>query len=207
MATAANQKQNAHNASAQRQTWKDNVSSVEQCLQLFRDGGHSEYGGEPVTQLEHALQCATLAEEADSSSALIAASLLHDIGHLLHNLPDDAPDHGIDDAHENLGHNFLQKCFGPDVCDPVRLHVPAKRYLCAIDSSYLNGLSHPSIVSLKLQGGPMHPSEIEVFEQNPYFGNAVLLRKWDDMAKVSGLETPPLEHFAKHLVSASQNNR
>ena len=91
--------------------------------QLFAERGDSEYGGEAVTQREHALQCALLAEQSEASTSLIVASLLHDVGHLLHDLPDDAPDEGIDDAHENSGNNYLKKYFGQDVTEPVRLHV------------------------------------------------------------------------------------
>ena len=82
------------------------------------------------------------------------AALLHDVGHLLHDLPDDAPDDGIDDVHEQLGDHWLKKFFVPAVCDPVRLHVDAKRYLCAVEPDYLATLSPPSLHSLRLQGGP-----------------------------------------------------
>ena len=109
------------------------MPTVEQCIELLRDRGHSEYGGEPVTQLEHALQSALLAEQESASPELIAAALLHDIGHLLHALPDDAPDDGIDDVHEELGYRYLTQIFPDAVTEPVRLHVPAKRYLCGKD--------------------------------------------------------------------------
>jgi len=172
-------------------------------LQLFQASGGSRYGGENVSQLEHALQAAFFAEAEGAASPLIAAALLHDVGHLLHDLPADAPDHGIDDRHEALGARWLKERFGPDVCDPVQLHVDAKRYLCAVDPDYRQLLSEPSIQSLELQGGPMSAAEIAAFEQLPHFPEAVRLRRWDDAAKVPNLVTPYLEHFAAHLDAAA----
>lgn len=175
------------------------MPNVDDCLRVMRERGDSEYGGESVTQIEHALQCAWLAEQEDAPASLIAAALLHDIGHLLHNLPDDAPDAGVDDVHEELGYRYLSKIFGDRVAEPVRLHVPAKRYLCATESEYLDQLSEPSLVSLKLQGGPMSPEEVAAFEQNPYVQDAVRVRRWDDTAKIEDLETPTLDHFSQYL--------
>ena len=123
------------------------------------------------------------------------ASLLHDIGHLLHDLPDDAPDEGIDDRHENSGYNYLKANFDTAVTEPVRLHVAAKRYLCTVDESYYDQLSEPSIVSLKLQGGTMSEEEKAEFESSPHWKAALELRRWDDLAKIVDLETPPLEHY------------
>ena len=175
------------------------MPNVDDCLRVMRERGDSEYGGESVTQIEHALQCAWLAEQEDAPASLIAAALLHDIGHLLHNLPDDAPDAGVDDVHEELGYRYLSKIFGDKVAEPVRLHVPAKRYLCATESEYLDQLSEPSLVSLKLQGGPMSPEEVAAFEQDPFVQDAVRVRRWDDTAKIEDLETPTLDHFSQYL--------
>ena len=166
---------------------------------MFAERGDSEYGGENVTQLEHALQCALLAEESDSPPALIVASLLHDIGHLLHDLPDDAPDQGIDDHHENSGYRFLQQHFDPSVSEPVRQHVAAKRYLCTVDPGYFDQLSEPSVVSFHLQGGMMSEAEVAEFESSPHWHDSVQLRKWDDLAKVVDLETPSVEHFLDYI--------
>ena len=163
--------------------------------ELFENRGSSQYGGEAVTQLEHALQCAALAEKEQSRPELVVASLLHDIGHLLHDLPDTAPDEGIDDHHENSGHRFLETHFGAEVTEPVRLHVAAKRYLCGADSDYESQLSEPSRVSLALQGGPMTAEEQADFRQSSHWEDALLVRKWDDLAKVAGLETPSLDHY------------
>ncbi len=175
---------------------------VEEILRLFRERGDSEYGGESVTQAEHALQTAELALENGAPSTLVAASLLHDIGHLLHRLPDDAPDQGVDDVHEELGGRWLEKRFGPDVTEPVRLHVAAKRYMCARHPEYYELLSEPSRVSLSLQGGPMNAHEISEFEANPFHEEAVLLRQWDDEAKIVDKVTSPLESFVDHLRTA-----
>lgn len=167
--------------------------------ELFAKHGDSEYGGEAVTQLEHALQAATLAAASGAADSLVAAALLHDLGHLLHGLPDDAPDRGIDDRHEALAARRLARVFGPEVCDPIRLHVAAKRYLTAVEPAYLARLSAPSRTSLTLQGGPMNATEVAVFEAEPHWRAAVQLRRWDDEAKVAGLETPPLEAFVDIL--------
>jgi [1-hydroxy-2-(trimethylamino)ethyl]phosphonate dioxygenase len=137
--------------------------------------------------------------DAGASPADIVAALLHDVGHLLHALGDDCADHGIDDRHEELGVRFLAKHFPPAVTEPVRLHVAAKRYLCAVEPGYFDALSPPSVVSLKLQGGPMSDAEKAEFESHPHFAAAVALRKRDDTAKQVGLVTPPFPHFRPHL--------
>ena len=175
------------------------MGTVEKIVELFEKHGDSEYGGEAVTQLEHALQAALLAEQEKAPASLIAAALLHDVGHLLHDLPNDAPDQGIDDHHENSAGHFLRKWFPASVAEPVRLHVAAKRYLCATDPTYMARLSEPSLISLKLQGGPMTDSEIAEFEANPFFKDAVRLRHWDDTAKDPELSTPPFNHFVGYL--------
>jgi phosphonate degradation associated HDIG domain protein len=174
-------------------------SIVEKIITLFNDQGDSEYGGEPVTQGEHALQSAHLALAEKASSSLVIASLLHDIGHLLHALPDDAPEQGIDDLHEELGNRFLIKYFIPAVSEPVHLHVAAKRYLCAVEPSYFALLSEPSVLSLQLQGGPMSEEECQKFEANPYYKDAVQLRRYDDMAKIPNLTVQPIEFYAPFL--------
>lgn len=170
---------------------------------LFYDRGGSLYGGEVVTQLEHALQAAALAERARSTPALVTAALLHDVGHLLHDLADDAPDHGIDDAHERAGARWAERWFGPAVVRPLELHVSAKRYLCATDEGYFRRLSPPSVLSLRLQGGPMSADEVRAFEDDPHFADAVRLRHWDEAAKVAGLETPSLDHFLRYVEHAA----
>jgi phosphonate degradation associated HDIG domain protein len=161
----------------------------------FAKRGHEGYG-EGVSQLEHALQCAAFAERAGASEPLIVATLLHDIGHMLHDLPEDIADAGIDTQHESLGSAWLSQHFGPEVSEPVRLHVAAKRYLSASEAGYFSLLSDASKLSLELQGGPMRAEEQAKFGAERFFAEAVALRRWDDEGKVVGMATPDLAHFA-----------
>jgi [1-hydroxy-2-(trimethylamino)ethyl]phosphonate dioxygenase len=174
-------------------------SIVDHIIRLFKERGDAAYVGEPVSQTEHALQAAFAAEKENASPSLIVAALLHDVGHILHNLPEDCADQGIDDRHEELGCRFLMRHFGPEVSEPVRLHVPAKRYLCAVEPDYLTSLSPASIRSLELQGGVFSAAETREFERHPHLRAAVAVRRWDDIAKVPELKTPDLEHFRPHL--------
>lgn len=173
--------------------------ATEFLLRLFRERGGSRYGGEDVTQLEHALQAATLANIEGASAELIAAAFLHDVGHLLHSAPDDAPDHGWDDRHEDLGAKWLNQRVNATVAELVRMHVPAKRYLCATRPEYYASLSQPSVVSLRLQGGPMTSEECSKFEQSPLWQDAIRLRLWDDAAKVPGARTLSLDDMTPIL--------
>ena len=166
---------------------------------LFNERGVEQYGGEQVSQLEHALQTAWEAEKAGASPDLVVAALLHDVGHLLHGHADDCADQGIDDHHEELGTRYLSKMFGPAIAEPIRLHVSAKRFLCATEPAYRLALSPASALSLRLQGGPMSPDDVQEFRDNPYGDAAVLLRRWDDSAMIAGLVTPPLAHFRAYL--------
>jgi len=175
------------------------MTVVDEVVELFATRGHDAYVGEPVSQLEHGLQAAYYAEREGASDELIVAALLHDIGHLIHKLPEDAADHGIDTRHEHLGGAWLKRYCGPEVTEPIRLHVPAKRYLCATDAEYQAQLSPASIQSLTLQGGPFTPDEVAEFERNPHFRAAVALRRWDDLAKIPALEVPPLEYYRPRL--------
>ncbi len=157
--------------------------------------GQSFYD-EAVTQLEHALQCAALATQNDASPTLITSALLHDIGHFIldeHNA--DVVFLNTDLNHEEIGAQYLEPFFPKTITTPIRLHVPAKRYLCTTDATYYDGLSEASKMSLKLQGGVMSDVEQDGFEQIPYFRDALTLRRWDDMAKVKGLETVQLETY------------
>jgi gamma-butyrobetaine dioxygenase len=168
---------------------------------LFETRGRALYFGEAVTEAEHALQSAHLAEQEGADDALVAAALLHDVGHLLHMHGEDVADRGIDGRHEVVGCGWLAKWFGPAVAEPVRLHVAAKRYLCAVDVSYLARLSPASRQSLDLQGGPFAAAEATEFERNPHHAAAVRLRHWDDAAKVVGLAVPPFDHYRPRLES------
>lgn len=182
----------------------DHSSTTMEALQLFGERGGSQYGQEAVSQLEHALQAAFFAEKAQASAELIVAALLHDVGHLLHQLPEDAPEQGIDDRHEAVGGRWLKRFFPQAVVEPVQLHVAAKRFLCATETHYLQQLSPPSILSLSLQGGAMSSEEVAAFRSHRTFDSAVALRRWDDAAKVPNLATPSLEHFAKYLDEVSR---
>lgn len=164
-------------------------------LALFAEKGDSEYGGEAVTQREHGLQAAACALRDGVDDPLVVAALLHDLGHMLHDLPVDAPDEGIDDAHEVTAARRLAPWFGPEVTEPIRLHVDAKRYLTAVEPGYMALLSEPSITSLMLQGGPMDEAAQEEFRRNPHWEAAVQLRRWDEEAKVPGAETPTVDEF------------
>lgn len=162
---------------------------------LLENRAQGRYGLAEITQQEHALQAALLAERDGGPDAMVAAALLHDIGHLVHHLGEDPAAAGIDDHHEALGWKFLRRWFGPEVTEPVRLHVAAKRYLCATEPDYAGKLSEDSVRSLALQGGAMSPAEADDFSALPGAADAVRLRRYDEAAKVAGLPTPAVAHF------------
>ena len=162
---------------------------------LFTEHGHIEYSGEGVTQLEHALQAAHLAERDGADEALVTAAFLHDLGHLL-NLQGETPSaRGIDDQHQYFSIPFLRPLFPPAVIEPIRLHVDAKRALCELEPGYYEGLSEDSKRSLTLQGGIFTRLEREAFMAKPFALEAIRVRRWDDAAKVAGAPTPPLAHY------------
>lgn len=180
------------------------VKAIDRIIQLFEERGADRYGGEEVTQTEHALQAALAAEKDDAPPTMIAAALMHDLGHLLHNLPEDCADQGVDDEHENLAVRWLERFFGPEVTEPIRLHVAAKRYLCATKPGYHEELSEASKTSLRIQGGPFSAMEVEDFEAHPFSREAVQLRIWDDVAKVKNLPTPNIEHYRPILEQSAK---
>jgi phosphonate degradation associated HDIG domain protein len=169
--------------------------SIEQICRLFEHGGDRMYAGEPVTQLEHALQSATLAQQAGAGIELVCAALLHDLGHLVNDKGDTPTARGIDDLHQYCMLPLLRHLFSPAVLEPIRLHVDAKRYLCAVDFEYLLHLSPDSRRSLHLQGGVFTPQEAAAFARKPYAEDALKLRTWDDRAKLRGMKTPTLAEF------------
>jgi phosphonate degradation associated HDIG domain protein len=175
------------------------MGSIGWLTSLMTEKGRRRYGLHDVTQLQHALQSATFAEQSGDPPALIAAALLHDIGHMVHGLGENPAEDGVDDRHEAMGYTFLGTYFATDVTDPIRLHVAAKRYLCAVEPAYFSVLSPDSVLSLKLQGGPMSPTEIVAFQAEPYAEAAVRLRRHDDVAKVQDLQTPDIAHFVPYL--------
>jgi phosphonate degradation associated HDIG domain protein len=162
---------------------------------LFAKHGAGQYSGEPVTQLEHALQTAHFAEQDQASDALVTASLLHDLGHLLNEQGETPTLRGIDDTHQYFALPFLRGLFPESVLEPIKLHVDAKRYLCQADAAYHGRLSEDSKRSLALQGGVFDAAGASAFLARPGARDAVLLRRWDDLAKEPGLPTPPLAHF------------
>jgi len=167
---------------------------IEEISRAFADRGSEAYG-ENVSQLDHALQCAWLAQRDGADDSLIAAALLHDYGHLFEDRGDAAAHDRRDARHELHGAKALKRWFGPEVAGPVALHVLAKRYLCAAEPGYEAALSPASVLSLKLQGGRFTPAQCRRFERNQFATDAIHLRRWDDAGKVEGLVVPGLEHY------------
>jgi len=168
--------------------------SLDDVLATYREHGHRHYG-EDVTQLQHALQCATFAQQADEPPVIVAAALLHDYGHLCQQLGEDIAEHVVDARHEYLGYSELKGVFVDKIIDSGRLHVAAKRYLCWKEHDYHVGLSEASRKSLQLQGGPMNDCEAHEFECEPHFDIAVRVRRYDDMGKVPDMATLNLDAF------------
>lgn len=173
------------------------------CILFARKGGRA-YDGEPVTQLEHALQTAARAEASGASPAIVTAALLHDLGHVLNDQGDTPTLRGIDDVHQYAALPFLRGLFDDDVLSPIKLHVDAKRYLCATRGDYFDALSVDSKRSLALQGGIFSKEQAEVFIAQPHAHHAVEVRLWDDLAKIAGAPTPPLAHFVPIMEAAQR---
>ncbi len=173
------------------------TSTVDSVVELLRQAGARCYGGEAVSQLEHALQCAHLAETESATDELVVAALLHDLGHLMHDLGDDPARQGVDDKHQVRALHLLKRTFGGGVLEPIRLHVDAKRYLCRVDPAYHEALSPASRLSLELQGGAFGIEDAKRFISQPYGRDAARLRTWDDLAKVPGKLTPDIAHYAR----------
>ncbi len=171
------------------------VTPAAAILAVYDRRAAEAYFGERVSVTEHALQCAYAAQLDAAPPALIVASLLHDIGHLIEPAPEQLEDWIADARHEISGAHWLAVRFEPAVSEPVRLHVAAKRYLCASDPSYMRRLSPASVKTLKLQGGAMTSAETARFEAEPYHVEALRLRRYDDQAKIAGLSTPDLAHY------------
>jgi phosphonate degradation associated HDIG domain protein len=178
------------------------MSISDEIRDIYAHRATGRYGLSLVSQLQHGLQAAMLAERNGEPASMIVAALVHDIGHMIHDLGEDPARAGVDDRHEERGAEWLAGRFGPDVVEPVRLHVPAKRYLCATDASYFGRLAEDSVRSLSLQGGPMSTDEVARFEKLPFAAEAVRLRRLDEAAKDPAEATPDLEHFMRYVEDA-----
>jgi gamma-butyrobetaine dioxygenase len=174
--------------------------------ELFASEGAADYLGEPVSQSAHMLQAAALAQKAGAPPPLIAAALLHDVGHFTGTVTGHDLMRGTDDRHSEQGAAWLVQWFGADVTEPVRLHVDAKRYLCAVEPDYLARLSPASVFTLEVQGGPMQAQEVAAFEARPYAADACQVRRWDERAKDPHAAVPPFSHFAELLSSLTRTD-
>lgn len=174
---------------------RDTEQVIAGIVEIFTNHGDEEYLGEPVTMSEHMLQAAHFAAEAGGDEDAIIAALVHDIGHFTSEHGAFTMEDTSDKFHEDAGATVLNGLFPELVVEAVRHHVAAKRYLCAVDQDYHDGLSPASVHSLTLQGGPMSASEQAAFEDNPYLDKILLVRRCDDKGKVPGLAVPPLEHY------------
>ena len=168
---------------------------------LFARRGAESYLGEQVSMAAHMLQSAMNAENAGAEPALIAAALLHDVGHYTNEIPETAIAQGQNNYHEGAGARFLAQFFPAEVIEPIRQHVDSKRYLCAVDADYFDCLSPASVHTLNLQGGPMNEEEVREFEKNPHLQACTQLRRWDDAGKDPSLEYPDFQHFRPLLES------
>lgn len=164
--------------------------------QQFEENGHVSYG-EQISMREHMLQSAYYAQKKNSSDAVITASLLHDFGHLILELPENIAEQGIDGYHEDIGAKFLAPYFPKQIIDGIALHVQAKRYLCAVKPQYYSQLSQASQDTLAVQGGPMTSQEVVDFEKEPFYKEALQVRLFDDLGKDLELTHPELDHYLR----------
>jgi [1-hydroxy-2-(trimethylamino)ethyl]phosphonate dioxygenase len=167
--------------------------------EIFERRGSEEYLGEPVTMAEHMLQSAWFAEQDNASDELVAAALLHDVGHFTSEFGAYSPNDTEDKRHDDAGAEVLAPFFPPVVTECVRLHVAAKRYLCATDPGYHAKLSEASMHTLSLQGGPMNDAEVAAFRTNPFYKEAVRVRLWDEAGKVVGMKTREFHDYTPLL--------
>ena len=172
---------------------------------VFRRRGSESYLGEQVTMAQHMLQTAQCAELAGADDSQIVAALLHDIGHYKNEIPETSLAKGVDNFHEEAGANFLEDYFPISVVEPIRQHVAAKRYLCAVKSDYLERLSPASLHTLNLQGGPMNEDEVKEFEKNEHIEESIQLRYWDEEGKNPAREHPPFSYYRALIESLVKN--
>jgi gamma-butyrobetaine dioxygenase len=172
---------------------------ADQLRELFEGPGTDAYLGEDVTQAQHMLQAASLAESDGATPELVIAALLHDVGHFTGSQTGEDLMNGTDNRHSHVAADWLAHWFTPAVTEPIRLHVAAKRYLCAVEPTYFAVLSEASKHTLEVQGGPMNADEVRAFEAAPYAADAVRLRRWDDAAKDATQSVPPFEHYQREI--------
>jgi gamma-butyrobetaine dioxygenase len=185
------------------------ISPLDRLAELFASEGAGDYLGEPVTVAQHLLQAGALALTADAPDPLVAAALLHDAGHLRGTDPLAGEAElsgrelmaGTDNDHGERGAAWLARWFAAPVTEPVRLHVAAKRYLCAVEPGYLALLSPASVYTLSLQGGPMTGAEAAAFAAQPYAADAVAVRRWDDAAKDPAADVPGFDSYRPLLTT------
>ena len=168
---------------------------IDLIVDIFDRRGAESYLGESVTMSQHMLQTATLAEADGADDELVVGALLHDVGHYADEFSAYSPTDTHDKRHDVVGARLLDGHFTPRVVNGVRLHVAAKRYLCAVEADYFAKLSPASVHTLELQGGPMSPAEVATFEAQLGSMDAVRIRRWDEAAKEVGVVTPDLAHF------------
>jgi len=179
------------------------ISPVGRLAELFASAGAGDYLGEQVSVAQHLLQAGALARAAGAPDALVAAALLHDTGHLrgADPLADGAELSGrelmagTDNDHGERGAAWLARWFPAAVTEPVRLHVAAKRYLCAAEPGYLALLSPASVYTLSRQGGPMTAAEQAAFAAQPHAADAIAVRRWDDAAKDPAAAVPGFDSY------------
>ncbi|XP_076354089.1 2-amino-1-hydroxyethylphosphonate dioxygenase (glycine-forming)-like [Tachypleus tridentatus] len=187
------------------------VEVVNKVFTLFEKYGNRDYLGEPVTQTQHMLQCARLAENGGFPTEVVLGALFHDIGHLV------GMDEDLDtmvtnetclgaQSHEVVGERFLKELgFPSTITDLVRGHVDAKRYLVFSNMEYYKKLSDASKLTLVHQGGAMTPEEAQVFSNSPSFDSILLIRSWDDQAKDPKIQVKPLDHYKKVCLEYMEN--
>ncbi len=171
-------------------------TSVDEIFELFARDGHKNYG-EGVDVTTHGIETAVFAQRDGATDEMVAAALLHDIGHLI------ADEQGTerfdmevdDDDHEAIGGRILSRIFGPRVAQPVAMHVTAKRWRCTVEPSYHDQLSPTSRATLKAQGGLLDTEDVARFEAHPGFDDAVALRTYDDLGKDPDMVIPDLASF------------
>ena len=208
--TASNSRKAAPKGSIDTASSQSGVGSglsIADIFDLFARKGQQQYDGEAVTHLQHALQTALLAEEAHADCELIVACLLHDLGHMLPASTVPGSESLPQQVHQNRVLPLLRPLFGPGVLDPIKLHVDARRYLCATEAGYYASLSASALLSLEQEGGVFDAEQVDQFIRQPHAAQAVALRRWDDKARRADWVTPDLDWFAKYLEQAAKRRQ